>query len=350
MAAKRLTGKRIEAALRGPRAIGSDAVKMGRRAVYADRERVRMAVATSPDPPFMAEAEGRMVPRKFIDGAFGGAEEFDASMEGDALVLRKGRDSYRLRTYEDADRLKVPVLEGGFAGFPLDASALGRELKGFRKDNDAKARIVAARDCDGKRVAYVIVHSGDEIARGARIGEWAPSDWDDERGGYSSWFSPKYLSSAAMMGDGAHARVRRDSPLQVVKYEDGIETSLLEAPLIITDPADAEEADRMDREWIASHNLSRPGTFLFDDGTIGRAVVTGRGRIRIDRYDPMGGLHLGGSGYVSGSLRSFCKRNGCPVPVREVPSWAWDAVARKDSRGMRKLRKEIPELRKVVGP
>ena len=258
MAARKLSGKRIGAALRGPRAIGSDAVKMGRRAVYADEERVRMAVATSPDPPFMAEAEGRMIPRAFIDGAFGDAEEFDASMEGDVLVLRKGRDSYRLRTYEDPDRYKAPVLEGGFAGFPLDASALGRGLKGFRRDKGARARIVAAHDRDGRRVAYVIVHSGNGIAGGARIGKWAPRDWDDEGGGYSSWFSPGYLSSATMMGDGAYARVRQDSPLQVVRSEEGIETSLLEAPMILTDIADVEEADRLEREWISSHNRSRP--------------------------------------------------------------------------------------------
>ena len=282
MAARKLSGRRIGAALRGPRAIGSDAVKMGRRAVYADEERVRMAVATSPDPPFMAEAEGRMLPRAFIDGAFGDAEEFDASMEGDTLVLRKGRDSYCLRTYEDPDRFKAPVLEGGFAGFPLDASALGRELKGFRRDKGARARIVAAHDRDGRRVAYVIVHSGDGIAGGARIGEWAPLDWDDEGGGYSSWFSPGYLSSAAMMGDGAHARVRQDSPLQVVRSEEGIETSLLEAPMILTDPADAEEADRREREWISSHNRSAPAC-LFSCRTGGRAAQLSKSRMTIRR-------------------------------------------------------------------
>ncbi len=283
MAAKRLSGRRIGAALRGPRAIGSDAVKMGRRAVYADRERVRMAVASSPDPPFMAEAEGRMMPRAFIDGAFGDAEEFDAYMEGDTLVLRKGRNSYRLRTYEDPDKIKAPILEGGFAGFPLDAPILGKELKRFKRDKGARARIVAAHDRDGKRVAYVIVHSGDGIAGGARIGEWAPRDWDDESGGYSSWFSPRYLSSAAMMGDGAHARVRRDSPLQVVRSEEGIETSLLEAPMILTDPADVEEMDRMDREWISSHNRSAP-TRLSSCKIDGRVAYASKGRMVIRRF------------------------------------------------------------------
>ncbi len=72
--------------------------------------------------------------------------------------------------------------------------------------------------------------------------------------------------------------------MQVVRSEEGIETSLLEAPMILTDPSDAEEADRREREWISSHNRSAPAYML--SGSInGRAARASKG------YMAVRGLH-----------------------------------------------------------
>lgn len=78
------------------------------------------------------------------------------------------------------------------------------------------------------------------------------------------------------------------------------------------------------------------GTYLFDDGTIGRAVDytdesdadDDHGEMYIDRWS-RDGDYLDGAclWYVYGStLRDFCDRNGYPLPVRMIPECFVDAL------------------------
>lgn len=117
---------------------------------------------------------------------------------------------------------------------------------------------------------------------------------------------------------------------------------------------------------------SPEGTYLFDDGTIGRIgepdfdiddylddgedpddlEVRGRepvGNIYIDRWKPgrfyEGGLYL----YYKGeTLRDYCERNGEPLPMRRLPDDVYDLIEDGEWDELKRYCDEVPELKRIL--
>ena len=117
---------------------------------------------------------------------------------------------------------------------------------------------------------------------------------------------------------------------------------------------------------------SPEGTYLFDDGTIGRIgepdfdiddylddgedpddlEVRGMepvGNIYIDRWKPGrfydGGLYL----YYKGeTLRDYCERNGEPLPMRRLPDDVYYLIRDGEWDQLKGYYDEVPELKRML--
>lgn len=118
-------------------------------------------------------------------------------------------------------------------------------------------------------------------------------------------------------------------------------------------------------------NRSPDGCYLFDDGSFGRIStgdfdpgyweeegldpkdlrVNGRnpiGEMYIDRWTRDGEFVQGGCYlYYSERLADYCVRNREPLPMREIPEAVVDAFEEGDEEELRRLEKEVPELKGV---
>jgi hypothetical protein len=335
------TGKRMNAAIRAADLGEADAVRTGREALYVGTKRYHMTRHTADGYPFGADAEGFGVSLRHSKGAFDDGEEFDASIVGGALVLRRGRDEWRIPLVEMPDPPKAPQLDyGPGADVDLNADALRKALK--KPGKGAFATLVAGHDRDWNRVAFAVVRDGGgRIIGGARIGAWRPNDGDERtrRVRLDAEMLSRWLGRSKMQGLNI---LDEHYPIRATDYDDGYQLML--APRI-SDEEDAREFEDEEDEYIKSLNLSRRAVWLLADGSIGRTVPSGNGFSRMDRYDPRGGLHIGKTAAAGTPVIRYCDSAGWPGPLRKVDPGIWDAFAAKDRRALKRFAKTVPELK-----
>lgn len=94
---------------------------------------------------------------------------------------------------------------------------------------------------------------------------------------------------------------------------------------------------------------------LKDDTTAERVIrsyfdgLLPAGCMYIDRWYPDGTCDEGGCFiyYIEDTMEDFCKRNGYPLPVKEIPRDVIEMFESKDFSKLEELKKEVPELKTV---
>lgn len=243
---------------------GREFVRLGRRAKYVDDEHITMTDGWYDDLPFGEESEGMGLETSHVKGAFGDDEEFDGSIEDGTLVLRRGRNEYRLlltdiTAYPDP---KVPDFKNE-TEFELDADELEKLLKaqkiprrkkhGF---NDDMPSVTLYAHNNG--IVYALFYSGDEnFIGGTRIGKWSAGTLSND---YRTRIPADKAKIVAGMGKGTRIQMSDDYPVVALRgHPDTEGIRYFVAPLVENSYDDKEwevAKNRREREsrWVASHN------------------------------------------------------------------------------------------------
>jgi hypothetical protein len=307
------TGKRMNAAIRAAELGESEGVRTGRQALYVGEDRIHITALNSDNPPFGVDTDPLGIPLKRSKGAFDDGEEFDASTDGMTLILKKGRDTFRIPLMEVPDPPHAPKMDFGTgADIDLDAEALRKELK--KAGKGAYATIMAGYDSYLNRVAFAVVRDGsDRIIGGARIGRWEPNDGEGRmrRARFDAAMLRRTLGRSKKQG----LSMDDDYPMRATDYDD--EYQLFLAPRIADRDVDRRLCSE-ENDYVKSLNLASRAVWVLADGSVCRTVPSGNGFSRMDRYDPRGGLHIGRTAAAGTPVAGYCAAAGWAEPLRKV--------------------------------
>ena len=248
----KVSSKTLNEMTRGPKSMGIDSIPLSNEIKLVDPAHVCMIHAKAENPIFGVESEYGIEPSQICD-VFKDGDEFDVKIDGDRLILSRGKDEYwfRLYVYDDVPP-RLPTLKLS-TRFNLDTQKVTKAAK----DNPGAlaGRIRAGYDKNGNKTVWLFVYGEDNVLlEGINLGvPWVGME-------AVTSYPMEYLKNVGKFADRMDVGFTTDEPLKGDYSSEGRDMEYLLAPRILSsDDFDWEANNAAEEKWIASHNRRKTG-------------------------------------------------------------------------------------------